>query len=90
MNEEKKKRKLEERRIKEVNASLKYLSSLAQKQLGILAVQEQDNVFFCEDKRYKKVYTVRPAVLQNKKYVIPYFIIPNICFCFSTYSSENS
>ena len=68
MNEEKKKRKLEERRIKEVNASSKYLSSLAQEKLGILAVQEQDNVFFCEDKRYKKVYTVRPAVLQNKKY----------------------
>ena len=64
MSEEKKKRKLEERRIKEVNTSLKYLSSSAQKKLGILAVQEQDNVFFCEDKRYKKVYTVRPAILQ--------------------------
>lgn len=68
MSEEKKKRKLEERRIKEVNTSLKYLSSSVQKKLGILAVQEQDNVFFCEDKRYKKVYTVRPAILQNKKY----------------------
>lgn len=67
MNEEKMKRKQEERKIREINNSLKYLSSPVQKEIGILAVQEQDNVFLCEDKMYKKVYTVRPAVLKNKK-----------------------
>lgn len=67
MNEEKMKRKEAERKIKEINNSLKYLSSSVQKEIGILAVQEQDNVFFCENKMYKKVYTVRPAILQNKK-----------------------
>lgn len=54
MNEEKMKRKQEERKIREINNSLKYLSSPVQKEIGILAVQEQDNVFLCEDKMYKK------------------------------------
>lgn len=68
MNEEKRKRKQEERKIREINNSLRYLSNSVQKEIGILAVQEQDNVFFCGNKIYKKVYTVRPAILQNKKY----------------------
>ena len=67
MNEEKKKRRQEERRIREINNSLKYLSNPAQKTYGILAVQEQENVFFCGDKMYKKVYTVQPSILKNKK-----------------------
>ena len=67
MNKVKRNRKLEERRIREINNSLKYLSKSIQKESGILAVQEQDNVFLCEDKMYKKVYTIRPAILQNKK-----------------------
>lgn len=68
MNEEKRKRKQEKRKIWEINNSLRYLSNSVQKEIGILAVQEQDNVFLCGDKIYKKVYTVRPTVLQNKKY----------------------
>ena len=54
MNEEKMKRKQEERKIREINNSLKYLSSPVQKEIGILAVQEQDNVFCVRIKCIKK------------------------------------
>ena len=67
MNEEKKRRKLEEKRIKAINNSLKYLSKSAQDELGVLSVQEQEHVFYCGGRVYKKIYTFKPAILKNKK-----------------------
>ena len=67
MNEEKKARKLEAKRIKDINNSLSYLSNSSRKELGILAIQKEENVFFCGNNIYKKVYTFKPALLNNKK-----------------------
>ena len=67
MNEEKKQRKLEEKRIRDINNSLRQLSRSAQEELGVMAIQEQEHVFFCGNGIYKKIYTFRPAILRNKK-----------------------
>lgn len=67
MTEEKKARKAEAKRIKTINNSLSYLSNSAQKELGVLAVQKEENVFFCGNNMYKKIYTFKPALLKNKR-----------------------
>ena len=67
MNEEKRQRKLEEKRIRDINNSLRQLSRSAQEELGVMAIQEQEHVFFCGNGIYKKIYTFRPAILKNKK-----------------------
>lgn len=67
MNEEKRKKKLEEKRIKEINNSLRFFSGTAQKDFGVLAIQEEDNVFFCGESLYKKIYMVKPGILGNKR-----------------------
>ncbi|MDD3416009.1 MAG: hypothetical protein PHY47_18725 [Lachnospiraceae bacterium] len=67
MNEEKNARKLEARRIKGINNSLSYLSNSSQKELGVMAIQKEENVFFCGNNTYKKIYTFKPALLNNKR-----------------------
>lgn len=67
MNEEKNTRKLEARRIKGINNSLTYLSKSSQKELGVMAIQKEENVFFCGNNTYKKIYTFKPALLNNKR-----------------------
>lgn len=67
MTEEKKAKKIEAKRIKTINNSLSYLSNSAQKELGLLAVQKEENVFFCGNNIYKKIYTFKPALLNNKR-----------------------
>lgn len=67
MNEEKNVRKLEAKRIKTINNSLSYLSNSSQKELGVLAIQKEENVFFCGNNTYKKVYTFKPVFLNNKR-----------------------
>lgn len=48
MNEEKKQRKLEEKRIRDINNSLRQLSRSAQEELGVMAIQEQEQYFSVE------------------------------------------
>lgn len=67
MTEEKQARKLETKRIKAINNSLSYLSGSAQKELGVLAVQRNEDIFFCGSNMYKKIYTFKPSLLNNKK-----------------------
>lgn len=67
MNEEKKALKAEKKRIESINNSLKYFSAPIQNELGALAIQQEDNIFFCGNNIYKKIYIVRPAFIKEKK-----------------------
>ena len=65
--EEKRKQKEYEKKVKAINKSLSYLSKEKQSELGVVSVQQEENVFFCGDGCYKKVYMFHPASLGNKR-----------------------
>lgn len=68
MNKEERKRQKElAKKIKAINNSLDYLSKEMQSEIGVLAVQKNDNVYFCGENLYKKIYMFRPATLGNKR-----------------------
>lgn len=67
MNSEKQLKKQEAKRIREINSSLTYLSEKVQREIGVLAIHKEDNVYYCGNNTYKKAYVFKPSVLGNKK-----------------------
>lgn len=67
MNQERIQQKQEAKRIKAINDSLISLSPSAQSEIGVVALQKDEKVFFCGEGIYKKIYTVKPTILDNKK-----------------------
>jgi len=67
--EEKIAMKEEKKKIAQINSSLTYFSASIQNELGAIAIQKDDNVFYCGNNIYKKIYVIRPAVLTDKKLI---------------------
>ena len=67
MNEEKKKQKELDRKIKKINRSLTYLPKSYQNIIDVLAIQKEEHVYFAGNNLYKKIYMFKPASLGNMR-----------------------
>ena len=59
--------KEEKKRIAQINSSLEYFNADTQNKLNALAVGKSDNVFYCGNNIYKKIYMLKPFVLKENK-----------------------
>jgi hypothetical protein len=56
-----------QKEIKNINSSLNQLPKKTERELGVQAVQYNDNVFYSGNNSYKKIYIFRPSILGNKR-----------------------